>query len=233
VWASAAVILGSILVATSLLGLSAEARNDRSDQARDPESSRVVDLRVDSIDLERRPQQSTSPTTTTSPPPPVIASDAPNPRPDLVPVAIRIPAVRIDSGLIPLGLNDDNTLEVPHDFAVAGWYIHRAVPGEQGPSIIVGHVDSKKGPALFYRLREVELGATIEVERSDGSVAVFTVTASEQHDKDTFPTERVYDPTSAPELRVITCGGRFNRAARSYDDNVIVFAALNTIVPPT
>jgi sortase (surface protein transpeptidase) len=104
------------------------------------------------------------------------------------------------------------------------------VPGEPGPSVIAGHVDSKTGPAVFYRLRELEPGATIEVERTDGSVAVFTINAKEQFDKDAFPTDRVYGPTDSSELRVITCGGTFDQNTGHYNDNVIVFAELEKIV---
>jgi len=132
--------------------------------------------------------------------------------------------------LIPLGLNPDNTLEVPKDFAVAGWYIGRPVPGELGPSIIAGHVDSKRGPAVFYHLGDVQPGAIVDVARSDGSVARFTVVAKEEHDKDAFPTDHVYGPTDSPELRLITCGGTFDRSIGHYNDNIIVFAELAAIV---
>ena len=173
-------------------------------------------------------------TVPTTPAPPVPSTEPPPPQPprDLTPLAVRIPGVGVESPLVPLGLNADGTLEVPSDFAVAGWYIYRPVPGEPGPSVIAGHVDSRRGPAVFYRLRDVEEGGSIEVDRADGSVAVFTVTLKEQHDKDDFPTDRVYGPTEGAELRVITCGGTFDRSIGHYNDNIIVFAVLDHIVPP-
>ena len=182
--------------------------------------------------LDQRPPPGPPPGRTATPatvtPTTVTPTTAPRPIP--LPLTLRIPEVGIDTPLIPLGLNPDNTLEVPKDFALAGWYVHRSVPGEPGPSIIAGHVDSKRGPAVFYRLRDLGPGATIEVARSDGSIAKFTVVAKEQHDKDNFPTARVYGPTDSPELRVITCGGTFDRTVGHYNDNVIVFAELSEIV---
>jgi sortase (surface protein transpeptidase) len=149
---------------------------------------------------------------------------------NFAPTAVRIPSVGISSLLIRLGLNRDNTLQVPTDFSLAGWYVYRSVPGEPGPSVIAGHIDSRSGPAVFYRLKDVPIGAPVEVTRSDGSVAVFTVTAKEEHSKLAFPTARVYGPTSSPELHLITCGGTFNASTGHYDDNIIVFAKLAKIV---
>jgi sortase (surface protein transpeptidase) len=142
------------------------------------------------------------------------------------PVTIRIPGVDIESSLVSLGLDADGTLEVPSDFATAGWYMNGPVPGDPGRAVIAGHVDSSTGPAVFYRLREIEPGEIIEVTRTDGSIAEFVVTALEQHDKDAFPTERVYGPSPRSELRVITCGGTFDPSVGHYDDNIIVFAEL-------
>ena len=155
---------------------------------------------------------------------PTTSTTAPRKIP--TPVSVKVPSVGIASNLIPLGLNPDRTLEVPKDFALAGWYTGRPVPGEPGPSVIAGHVDSKSGPAVFYRLRDIQPGALVDVTRSDGTVARFKVVAKEQHEKDEFPTEHVYGPTTDPELRLITCGGDFNRSIGHYDDNIVVFAQL-------
>jgi len=150
----------------------------------------------------------------------------PAPTVHLVPLSVRIPSIGVSSSLVPLGLNPDHTLQVPTDYSVAGWYIYRPVPGQRGPAVIAGHVDSTSGPGVFYRLKDVPIGAPIEVSRDDGSVAVFTVTAKEEDSKDAFPTERVYGPTPKAELRVITCGGAFDSSIRHYLDNIIVFAKL-------
>lgn len=217
VWAVVASSLGLLLVAIAVFGLGQGAGRGPVDAARavtDRVSSpRVVDPGAGS------PDRNTPVTTTTAPPV------------DLVPQMIRIPSIGVTSPLIGLGLNADNTLQVPTDFGVAGWYIYRSVPGQPGPGVIAGHVDSRTGPAVFYRLKDLTLGATIEVERSDGTVAFFAVTGREQVDKDQFPTERVYGPTAAAELRLITCGGTFNWSTHHYDDNLIVYAMLQRIVP--
>ena len=154
----------------------------------------------------------------------VEAGELPPPL-EVAPTRVRIPSIEVDSSLVDLGLNPDRTVEVPQDFAVAGWYTGRPVPGETGPGVIIGHVDSARdGPAVFFRLRQLEAGDVVTVERSDGSVAEFRVTHTELVDKDEFPTERVYGSTEAPTLRLITCGGEFDRNVRSYEGNVIVYA---------
>jgi hypothetical protein len=97
-------------------------------------------------------------------------------------------------------------------------------PGERGPAVIAGHVDSKRGPAVFFRLPDLGRGDRIFVDRADGTTAVFAAQRIERHDKATFPTDAVYGDTPDPQLRLITCGGKFDRKHRRYLDNVIVFA---------
>ena len=140
------------------------------------------------------------------------------------PTRVRVPAVGIDSTLMRLGLDADGVLDTPPDFDRAGWYAGGPAPGEVGPAVIAGHVDSVTGPAVFFRLAETAAGDEVLVERDDGTTARFTVTRVERYPKDRFPTEEVYGPTPGGELRLITCGGDFDRAARSYEDNVVVYA---------
>lgn len=151
------------------------------------------------------------------------------------PLRVRIPGIEVDAPIIDLGLNPDGTLEVPSDFDDTGWYTGRSVPGELGPSVVVGHVDSTRGPAVFFRLRDLEVGDRIQIDRSDGLVAWFEVTETVLVDKDEFPTDDVYNATETPELRLITCGGGFDRSARSYLGNLIVYAEHigNYEPPPT
>ena len=215
-------IFGLALVAIALFGLITSGDGSGSSARNRAPTHRV--------DFDVRSKRARLPTTTTAEVPPATTAPTAAPHAVPLPVSVSIPAVGINSQLIPLGLNPDNTLEVPKDFSVAGWYTGRPVPGEVGPSIIAGHVDSKKGPAVFYRLKDVEPGVTVEVARSDGTVAKFNVVAKEQHDKDAFPTDHVYGPTDSAELRLITCGGNFDRGIGHYNDNVIVFAELTEIV---
>ncbi|HSK97340.1 MAG TPA: class F sortase, partial [Euzebyales bacterium] len=139
---------------------------------------------------------------------------------------VRIPAIGIEAPVIRLGLNGDGTLEVPEAFDVAGWWTGGARPGEGGPAVVVGHVDSHSGPGVFYRLRDLRPGDRIELRGRGGRVVQFSVDRLEQHPKDAFPTAAVYGDTRRPTLRLITCGGAFDRSARSYVDNVVVYASL-------
>ena len=166
-----------------------------------------------------------------------LRSDAGTDRPDLAatpprrreqrvasPVRIEIPSIGVRAPIIRLGLNPDRTLEVPTDFGDAGWWSGGPRPGEPGPAVIVGHVDSYTGPAVFFRLRELRLHDTIVVVRRDGTRARFSVIGSEQYPKDHFPTARVYGATAGPTLRLITCGGEFDRSSGHYLDNTVVYA---------
>ena len=140
------------------------------------------------------------------------------------PRSIRIPAIGVSAPVVPLGLNPDRTLEVPQEWGNTGWYTGGPEPGERGPAVIAGHVDSTSGPAVFYRLGELHRGALIHVRRADGSVVGFRVQGVERWPKDRFPTQRVYHATRASTLRLITCGGSFNSSTGHYLDNTIVYA---------
>lgn len=149
------------------------------------------------------------------------------PDPVARPVEVRVPGVEITVDLDPLGLTEEGELEVPEDFDRGGWYEGGPLPGEMGPAVITAHVDSTDGPAPFFRLREVAVGEPVEVVTADGTSLSFTVTRVDEYDKDDFPTLAVYSNTARPELRLITCGGSFDRAVRSYRSNVIVWAELD------
>jgi sortase (surface protein transpeptidase) len=140
------------------------------------------------------------------------------------PVRLRVPALGVDSPLLHLGLATDRSIEVPGDYGTAGWFSGGPRPGQPGPAVILGHVDSKAGPGVFYRLAELPVGADILVDRSDGSTIAFRVTSTQHAAKTAFPTDLVYAPTLEPSLRLVTCGGVFDRAKGSYLDNVIVYA---------
>jgi sortase (surface protein transpeptidase) len=139
---------------------------------------------------------------------------------------VSIPAVGVAARVIRLALNSDGTMEVPNDYSVAGWYRLGPRPGEKGAAVIVGHVDSREGPAVFYRLGEVAPGDLVRVASPHRSPLSFRVYAVREYPKSAFPTSRVYGQTTRPELRLITCGGAFDDATGHYVDNVVVFARL-------
>ncbi len=139
------------------------------------------------------------------------------------PTRLRIPAIGVDTTLERLALGPAGELAAPVDFAHAGWYAGGPAPGDPGPAVLAGHVDSTRGPAVFARLRTLTAGTAILVDRS-GQWLTFHVVEVGRYAKDEFPTARVYGPTPGPELRLITCGGAFDRRAHSYLDNVVVYA---------
>lgn len=141
------------------------------------------------------------------------------------PARIAIPAIDVRSDLQRLG-RADGGIAVPDAWDVAGWYTPGAKPGQAGPAVILGHVDSRDGPAIFYRLRELAPGDNITVTRTDGTRVTFAVDRIERHAKARFPTDDVYLPTLRPALRLVTCDGAFDRARGHYRDNLVVFADL-------
>ncbi|MGW0336720.1 class F sortase [Streptomyces sp. NPDC003011] len=145
-----------------------------------------------------------------------------------VPVALRIPAIGVDTPVMRLGLAPDGTAEVPPltDDDRAGWYRHSPTPGQVGPSVILGHVTvGTHGDGVFRHLTRLHRGDRIEARLENGAVAEFAVTAVRTVAKADFPTDDVYGDVKRPELRLITCGGP--RAGQEYRDNVIVFAELS------
>ena len=142
-----------------------------------------------------------------------------------VPVRLQIAAIGVDSKLMDLGLRADGTMEVPPSGFSAGWFTGAPTPGELGPAVIAGHVDWN-GPGVFYDLHNLKPGDRVTVTRKDGSKPVFRVTRVEQFPKDQFPTTLVYGNIDHAGLRLITCGGSFNRATGHYEDNIVAFADL-------
>ena len=142
------------------------------------------------------------------------------------PARLVIPVIGVSTRLIRLGITPAHTLAVPVTTSVAGWYIGSPRPGAIGSSVIAGHVDSRLGPGIFYRLRLLHRGQRVYVIRGDRSVAIFRITAVRMYAKDRFPTPSVYGPVPDAELRLITCGGLFDYATGSYLSNVVVYAVL-------
>ena len=147
------------------------------------------------------------------------------------PVSLTIPLIGVKTNLITLGLAAGGAMQVPSTSTVAGWFTGSPRPGSVGSSIIVGHVDSKSGPGVFFRLPELKKGNDVFVKRSDGTTAEFRVTEVQEYPKDHFPTETVYGPTPDAELRLITCGGTFDSATGHYLSNIIVYASQVKLAP--
>ncbi|WP_446220693.1 class F sortase [Micromonospora sp. IBHARD004] len=142
------------------------------------------------------------------------------------PVRITVPRIGVNAEIVPVATDSDGALEVPplDRPEVAGWYRHGATPGEAGNAVLVGHVDSQTGPAVFFDLGRLRPGDVVQVTRADGRQATFTVDGVGAYPKERFPTDRVYGGDAAARLRLITCGGRFNPRTGNYPDNIVVFA---------
>lgn len=171
-----------------------------------------------------------SPKKTASAAPVVLPPAAESGLAHAAPTSVQIPKIGVSSTLVSLGLQSDGTLQVPDDYAKAGWYANGAYPGDanEPPALIVGHVDDYRGPAVFFRLKELSVGDRVLVPRTDGSTATFVVYQTANYLKTGFPSATVYAPTKRPELRLITCTGQFDSGARSYLSNFVAYAYLES-----
>jgi hypothetical protein len=142
------------------------------------------------------------------------------------PTALIVPAIGVRTRLIHLALTKAGALQVPGSAAVAGWYTGSPRPGAIGAAVIAGHIDSRFGPGVFFRLRFLHPGQRVYVRRADGTLAVFRVTAVQVYPNARFPAAAVYGPVPDAQLRLITCGGTFDAATGHYLSNVIAFAQL-------
>ncbi|MFB7590591.1 class F sortase [Streptomyces sp. NPDC056169] len=162
--------------------------------------------------------------------PPPRPAPAPRPLARSRPTVLAVPAITIEAPVIELGLDGAGRLATPpvDDPRVVGWYAKGATPGERGTAVVVGHRDTRSGPAVFLNLDSLSPGNTIRVARADGKVAVFTVDRVRTYPKADFPDKEVYGATGRPELRLLTCGGAFDRGT-GYEANIVVFAHLTDI----
>ena len=148
-----------------------------------------------------------------------------------VPVALRIPAIGLAVSLSTLGLNPDGTVQVPTDFTEPGWFRLGPSPGQKGSAVILGHVDSYQGPAVFFRLRSLQAGDRVDVTLADGVVAHFAVDSVAMYLKEDFPAQEVYGSHGYPALQLVTCGGTFDTQTRHYLSNVVVYTTLASTTP--
>ncbi|MFC8456583.1 class F sortase [Streptomyces sp. NPDC057242] len=152
------------------------------------------------------------------------------PLPRSRPTAVAVPAITIEAPVTDLDLDKKGQLATPpaDNPSIVGWYAKGPTPGERGTAVVVGHRDTLTGPAVFLNLGVLNPGNTVRVARADGKVAVFTVDRIKTYAKDDFPDEEVYGATGRPELRLLTCGGAFDRKT-GYEANIVVFAHLTDI----
>ncbi|PSO43790.1 class F sortase [Candidatus Saccharibacteria bacterium QS_8_54_8] len=148
------------------------------------------------------------------------------------PVHLRIPAIDVDSSVTKIGKNPDGTIKVPEgaDYDKPAWYKHSPRPGQVGPTMIEGHVDSAEGGAsVFFRLAQLTPGDKIYVKRADGKVIIYQTGRVREYKKNNFPSEAVYGHTEQPTLRLVTCGGQFLQDIQEYESNTVVFATISNV----
>ncbi|WP_268219311.1 class F sortase [Streptomyces sp. EMB24] len=207
-----------LLLATTLMG----GGEDPPDDAHGPHASRTVSA-APSADASTGPAEGGA-AASASP-----AEGSPGKHlPRSAPTRLVIPSIGVNAPFTALDVDGKGQLEAPppNDTNLVGWYAKGVSPGELGTAIIAGHVDTKTSAAVFARLSELEKGDRFQVRRADGTRATFVVDEAESFDKDAFPNERVYADTPDAQVRLITCAGAYDRAAKDYTENLVVFAHL-------
>lgn len=149
-----------------------------------------------------------------------------------VPLRLRIPTLGMSIPVGTLGLNADGTVQVPSGTTQPGWFDRGPTPGQLGSAVILGHVDSYRGPGVFFQLRTLAAGDRVDVDLADGDTAQFTVDSVEQFSKQAFPAQRVYGSHGSSAMQLVTCGGVFDHQTGSYLSNVVVFTTLTAVTPP-
>ncbi|MBT3162346.1 class F sortase [Streptomyces sp. Vc74B-19] len=202
-----------LLLATTLMG----GGEDPPDDAHGPHASRAV-ATAPSAEASTGPAES-GPAPSESP-----AKQLPRARP----TRLQIPSIGVDAPFTALAINSKGQLEAPpaQNTNLVGWYAKGVSPGELGTAIVAGHVDTATSAAVFARLGELEKGDRFRVQRADGTTATFVVDETESFAKDDFPDERVYADTPDAQVRLITCAGDYDRTAKDYTENLVVFAHL-------
>ncbi|MEU8707411.1 class F sortase [Streptomyces sp. NPDC048565] len=205
-WPVAAVGLGFLLVYNSF---------DAS--AGVPPAPSVVSLPAASATASLAPTASSSATSLGLP-----ASD---------PRRISIKSIAVDAPFTPLSIGSSGQLDAPpaNDPNLVGWFKDGATPGERGTSVVAGHVDTKTGPAVFLLLSTLKAGNSVDITRQDGATATFKIDSVETFSKADFPNDRVYSDNGTAQLRLITCGGVYDKKKKDYKDNVVVFAHLASV----
>lgn len=169
-----------------------------------------------------------------SPAPSASGSTGPRELPPSYPERISIKSIAVDAPFTPLSIGSSGQLEAPpaDDANLVGWFKNGATPGERGTSVVAGHVDTKTGPAVFLLLSTLKAGNTVDITREDGAVATFKIDSVETFSKADFPSKRVYADNGTAQLRLITCGGVYDKAKKDYEDNVVAFAHLASTKSP-
>ena len=183
-------------------------------------------LRGQQVELPAPARQPPSHVTTSTAPPAALVTAR------SAPVSLRIPAIGLSVPVSTLGLNPDGTVEVPTDFQEPGWYRLGPSPGQMGSAVILGHVDSHQGPAVFFRLRSLTAGDQVEVTLADGVMTSFVVTSVAMYPKTGFPAQQVYGSHDSSALQLVTCGGTFDAQTGSYLSNIVVYTSLQAITAP-
>lgn len=215
----ASVVVGAVLLVGAPLGW--QLSQPTSEVGQVPSASTAADEPARDVVLSTAPIEADAPA---SEPLPDDRDATPLPAPE-PPRQLRLPSLGVEAPVVDVGLEDNGSMEIPHDIATVGWYELGVAPGATaGTAVIAGHVDSREqGRGALWDLRTMDVDDVVEVEHADGSVSEWRVVARRSYPKEELPIGDIFTRFGDPRLVLITCGGEFDRAARRYADNVVVY----------
>jgi hypothetical protein len=152
--------------------------------------------------------------------------------PRSLPIRIEIAAIGVQSVLTKVGVQVNGQVVVPLGVNYASWYDRGPTPGAKGSAVIIGHVDSFRGPGIFFNLKNLQAGNVLNVDLADGVKLRFVVNEVARFSKTNFPDQLVYGSHGTRSLQLVTCGGIFNHATGHYESNIVVFSTLASFTKP-
>ncbi|QOR66922.1 class F sortase [Cytobacillus suaedae] len=130
----------------------------------------------------------------------------------------------MDATIIPVGLQEDGTMEVPKDVMEVGWFLQGAKPGQAGNIVLAGHVDSYLGPGIFFHLEHVSLKDRIIITDGHNKKIIYKITKIERYPYQDGPLGEIFGFTSERRLQLITCTGSYNPFKRTHEERLVVTA---------
>lgn len=210
------ILAGVLLTGLILTGCSNAEENYKSESSNKP---------AESVKKQEQQEEVASSSTELTPPEGLkLKADTEG----ITPSTIEIPALDINTDIEKVGTLKNGQMGVPKGMDTVGWFGDGAKPGSPGNAVMAGHVDSKTGPAVFYKLEDLDKGDEVIVKDKDGKTLTFEVTGKEKYDRKNAPVDKIFDYSYGSKLNLITCTGNFNREEGTHEERLVVYTELKT-----
>ncbi len=141
----------------------------------------------------------------------------------ITPSRLYIPAIDLHANVEFVEVLDNGQMGVPNRSDAVGYLPNGTLPGAAGNAVMDGHYDSRNGPAVFYRLKQLKTGDIIVVKNERGEAIEFAVQSVRTYGKSAAPIAMIFGPSAEPRLNLITCAGKFSRKLKEHQERLVVF----------